>query len=920
MNTGKASMYVIGIGASAGGLEAILSVLGRLTSLERAAVVVAQHLSPHHKSALPQLLAQQISLPVLEADNDQAIEPGHIYVVPQDCDISLHKGQFHLHHSLDAPGPKPSIDTLFETIALEKGNYALGVLLSGSGSDGAAGLAAIQRAGGRTLVQDPDTAGFEAMPQAAIRLGSADQVLAPEALGQRLQELIQGEPKPNGSGIDSAQFQALHAIFSRLSEHTGTDFINYKPSTLYRRLQKRLNHLSLNEASGYLSYLETHPEELDELFRTVVIGVTGFYRDPEAFVRLSEQLKELLAPKLPADPIRVWVPGCASGEEAYTLAFIMIDLLGEAWSGYNLQIFASDLDEQAISFARQGIYPRSALNGLSEELLQRFFEPRADDCFEVNKQIRARILFTRHDLTSNPPFMRLDLISCRNLLIYFNPVLQKQLLPIFHYALKPQGLLFLGKSESVSEYSDLFEALDTEAKIFRRKRGNKLRTIHFSAFRPQRQSSLELPQTRRNQEASIGDLVKETLFTSFEHPYVVINESLDIQEIFGDVRLYLGLSQGQLNPHILRLINEELQMDLMSTITRAVRDQSAIRSHICRFGFYGSTHFVRFSVKPLIIHDKGQELYLVIFEAIDPQESFSPLTLEATSDGENVQHAALQHELATIKTQLQNYIEELETSNEELQALNEELQSTNEELQSSNEELETSNEELQSTFEEVQVAYLELQTSNRKLEDSRRQLRQAEAQVRALLDNTQQGFLLLDHQGQVITHNHEAERILGLISSQPLRPQQNFRQLLPAEYCEPFNSQFGQALAGKSISGETAVSCADGRQTWLAYTYSLINEPEIGLQAVSLALLDISSRVEAQERLRAQDLRFRALIEHSYEGLAITELSGVFRFVSPSVERMLGYPATELIGQALGEFVHPRELTAVKRLIESLAA
>ncbi|MEZ0374330.1 MAG: CheR family methyltransferase [Candidatus Sericytochromatia bacterium] len=921
MSNTEPLLYLIGIGASAGGLEPMQTLLAQFGErLEYAAIIIAQHLGSQHKSSLLQLLSQHPSLRVINASHGQLLEPNTVYVTPQDREISVAYDRIRLKSAVSMPGPKPSIDGLFLSLAREKRGLAVAVVLSGSGSDGAAGIEAIHRSGGLTLVQQPDTAQFDGMPQAAIATGCVDRVLSPEQIGQEIWQLVKQPPArlSRNPALEEEEHKALKAVFQTLSQHSGTDFLNYKSSTLYRRLEKRLALLELESPDAYLTYLEAHPQELDNLFRTCIIGVTGFFRDPEAFKKLESSLEELLAEKGDEDPIRIWVPGCCTGEEAYTLAFILKRLLKERWQSCNLQVFASDLDQQAIDFARQGVYGASAVEGLPEDMLQLCFDSHGEK-YEVKKEIRSQVLFTRHDLTSNPPFLKLDLISCRNLLIYFNPQLQKQLLPIFHYALNPNGILFLGKSESISEFSDLFETIDAESKIFRRKRGGHLRSMQFSAFRPQRQFPLELAQPRRKSESSIGDLVKETLFTSFEHPYVVINDSLDVQEISGDVRLYLGLGEGQINPNILRLVDEQLQLELMSVITRALREHCAIRGPICRFQFFGNPHYVRFSVKPMLGFDKGQDLFLVIFEAIDPTEPFSSISRSHPESGD-VHKAELEHELATIKVQLQNYIEELETSNEDLQALNEELQSTNEELQSSNEELETSNEELQSTFEEVQMAYAELQSSNRLLEDSRRQLRETEAQIRALLDHSLQACLLLDRQGGIMIHNQEAERLLLRVSGQGLQLGQRFSECLRPDFREHFLAQLSRVLAGETVQGEFAVTSVAGAECWLAYHYTPIRESDIGLQGVSIALLDISERVQAQQRLRAQDSRFRALIENGYEGIALSDVHGLLSYVSPSVERMLGFPAAALIGHYLSEFVHADDLDAHRSLLAQLAA
>ncbi|MEZ0371261.1 MAG: CheR family methyltransferase [Candidatus Sericytochromatia bacterium] len=907
-------LHVIGIGASAGGLEAIRTVLAHLDQgLETAAIILAQHLSPHHSSKLTEILSHQDKIRVLEACHDQEIEANTLYVTPQDREITVIGNHIRLAKPTAGTGSIPSIDVLFHSLAQEKQELAVGVILSGHGSDGAAGMLAIHLAGGITLAQDPDSAQSASMPMAAIAGGCVDRILLPEQIGAALNGLVRAAPEIE----PASERQALQKVLLHLSTHSGIDFSNYKLPTLFRRFQKRLAQLDLPDAEAYLSWLETHPDEPEQLFKLMLIGVTRFFRDPEAFARLESLLAELVAAKAHKDPIRVWVPGCATGEEAYTLAFILCRLMQEKWHDCNLQIFASDLDEAAIAFARKGLYPASALEDLPADVISRCFVKQGD-AYQVTADIRSRILFTRHDVAGNPPFLKLDLISCRNLLIYFNASLQKQLMPIFHYALNPNGCLFLGKSESIGEFGDLFEMIDSESKLFRRKQGNLLRTIRFSAFKPQRSLQIELPLVQKQGAPSLGTLVKETLFASFEYPYAVINDSLDVQEVCGDARLYLGVGEGQLTTHILRLIQAELQVELMAVISRTQRERVPLRSPICRFEFLGLTHYVRFSVKPLLFTTRGQDLYLVVFEPIDPAEQWLPKPAGESDSGAD--NAELRHELETVRIQLQNYIEELETSNEEHQTLNEELMSTNEELQSSNEELETSNEELHSTYEEVQAAYVELHATNQALEVTQSELKKAEANVWALLNNTLQAFVLADPFGNIVSFNQEAQGLFLRLSGKQLAPGLALASCFTAENQTFFLGELSQAFEAEFRSGEKLVQSYDGKPCWLAYNFTPVQAPDKSLQAVSISFLDISVRILAQEKLRAQDQRFKSMIENSFDGIVICDKYGLFIYVSPSIERMLGFETHEMIHHHSSEFIHPEDLGKMGQLFSRLVA
>lgn len=706
-----ARLYVAAIGASAGGLEAISEFLQHLPQIDKLAVIIAQHLSPTHKSHLVELLARETCFKVQEILAGMQLEAGVIYIIPPDSEATLNQLRLQLTPSSSSIGPKPSADVLFQSLAAQSDLHPIGIVLSGTGKDGAQGLASIKAAGGWTFVQTPDSARYDGMPKAAIETTAADYILPPARMGEVIARLIK-DPSllPVRTSEDNLldQSKAYQELMRLLTLRKGTDFANYKPSTILRRLQKRRALLNIPDQESYLELVRQQPAELEELFSNLLISVTGFFRDSEVFIALENTLRERLADKTAGEAIRVWVPGCASGEEAYSIAILLHRLLGERLSEHPIQIFATDIDEQALLTARRGIYPASSLAHLPPDLKTSYFNEReSDNEYELHKTIRNCVLFSRHDLTVNPPFLKLDLISCRNLLIYFGSNLQKIILPLFHYALNPEALLLLGKSENIGPFTDLFQSLDSRLKLFQHKRKSVMYPLPFKAFKPQ-QPVVIAPITSRD-EWTLHELVRETLFSSFEEPYVVINEELEILQVTGDVSSYLSLAQGRMTTHLLKLCRNELQIELRALIGNALRQHSAVTGPFRRWAMTGSDAQVllRIKVKPMLRRDQ-QKLLMIVFETVDLSKEPLPLLSEPQNLGDQ-QTAELEYELAVTREHLQTFISELEAANEELQASNEELQSTIEEL-------ETTNEELQSTNEEMQVAYSELRLTHDILE------------------------------------------------------------------------------------------------------------------------------------------------------------------------------------------------------------
>ncbi|MEX2633453.1 MAG: CheR family methyltransferase, partial [Balneolales bacterium] len=786
-------LVIVAIGSSAGGLDALSKLLSNLPEeMQNVAFVIAQYHSPTHESHLVDLLSKKTSIPVLPVSDGTAIMPGHIYVTPRDREVTLEKDTFVLAQQSASSGPKPSIDHLFRSLAAGRDINIIGIVLSGSSEDGAEGIRAIKQADGYTIAQEPQTAEYDRMPIAVIDSGFVDYVLTPEEMGEQINEMADDLLRLNNHLVKNvAKNEVLDEIFELLSKRTQTSFENYKPSTIYRRLHKRLAKLNVHSFEEYLALVKKKPSEMDALFDTILIGVTAFFRDRESFEQLEKQLKKLITSKAKGDSIRVWVPGCSSGEEAYSIAIILHRLLKGNISRYNIQIFATDIDERGLAAGRRGVYSEEALKEVDPAIVHNYFTKKGSE-YAVNKSVRSLVLFSKHDVTVHPPFLRLDLISCRNLFIYFGNGLQKQILPIFHYALNADGYLFMGKAETVGTFTDLFAVVDARHKLYKRKKGNRVNALRFGNFKPHRFGKFKAPGETK--DTSITGMVKDTLYKAYPHPYVVINEDHNILKTKGDVHHFLRLPEGDMNTNIFRMTHDSLQIDLRTIVSEVAKEKTFAASKVREVVMDGQTWNVRLTAQPIVDGRMDKKLYLVSFEKQQPE--VKTVHKNPVSDGAHERVVELEQELSATKENMQRYIEDLETANEELQSLNEEMQSTGEELHTSNEELESTNEELQSSYDEIQRGYEDLRSSNRALEKKEAQLRESESNTKALLNNTLQSFVLIDRQYKIITFNETARNSYKKMLGKEIKPAKSFIDFITAENAETFRNDLDKVFEG----------------------------------------------------------------------------------------------------------------------------
>ena len=748
------ALVVVGIGASAGGLEVLRTVLPNLPATDRYTYLVAQHLDPKHRSMLINLLTPYTDMEIDEAEDGEELVPGRIHVAPPGYNVSIRDDRIHLSQPDTGVGPKPSIDHLFSSLAEEYGDNAVGVILSGTGTDGAGGIRAIKAGGGITIVQEVSTAKFNGMPQAAVDTRLVDLVLPPDQIGLELPDLVDHPPRLGPSDEDISG--DIQGVLRLLQRRTGTDFSEYKPNTIARRVKRRMAVNKLESLADYVHYLEHSESEVELLNQDVLVSVTSFFRDPEAFEALGSVLERLVESKQYGDEIRVWVAGCASGEEAYSVAIQLDRALGGRRGECRVQIFGTDLDEDAIVRARKAVYPAMSLEELDPSIVDRYFI-RTENAFQVSKEIREMVVFARHNLIKDPPFSRVDLVSCRNVLIYFQNSLQQRVLPMFHYVINPGGYLFLGRSESVGRYGDLFEPAYKREKIFRR----KLTVGHGYALQTEREFPQRVyqpkqePRPQQQIEFTLRDTMNQALAEAYSHPAVLVDEQMQIRHVRGDVTPFLRIVPGDLDLNVFSLIRDELRLDLRALTFKALREHQVLQSHTLRLPDQDENPAVVLHVRPVKVDELAPDMLLIAFEQPAATDPGAAVAGAPVGDADDPRLRELERELAATKQHLQTTVEELETANEELQSLNEELQSSNEELQSSNEELETSNEELQSTNEE-------LTTVNEELQVKSAELTEANTYLQNILGNLGFALLVVDRNLHVTRFNPPSQDLFEI--------------------------------------------------------------------------------------------------------------------------------------------------------------
>ena len=721
---------IVGIGASAGGLEAFTQLLTHLPTDTGMAFVLVQHLDPHHPSLLCEILARTTAMPVHQVQDDMMVEPNQIYVIPPNNSIRLAQGKLHLTRREQAQKSSRAIDTFFNSLAEDWGDKAIAVVLSGGDADGTNGLEAIKAVGGITFAQSSESAQVTSMPSTAIATGQVDFILPPEAIAAELANIsrhpyitsAKSSSISNASADPLDHTEVLSTIFSLLRTACGVDFTHYKRTTVQRRILRRMALLHLDQLADYLGHLQDNPAELRALYQEILIHVTSFFRDAAAFEALKREVFPALLRDRPIEhPIRIWVAGCSTGEEAYSIGICLLEFLTHHPRQPQIQIFATDISESAIERARTGIYLPRQLTDVSPERLQRFFVP-VEGSYQISKAVRERCVFARQNLINDPPFSRMDLISCRNVLIYFDTSLQKKLLPMFHYGLKPTGFLILGASETVGDFANLFHLVDRRHKIYTKQSASlvlsmELERVNDPIASTASTASLPIPEAPSNQ-SNLADLADQIVLSQFAPVGVVVNAQLEIVQFRGQIGHYLEPSPGQASLNLLNMVKEDLRLALRTTIYQAKQDHKAAQKQGIPMQDGTRTWQVQVDVVPIKPDAASEDYFLILLSemsvsAVVEASSTSPtVSTRKKKSQEQAEILRLQQELATTNAYLRSIIEEQGATNQDLMTANEEILSSNEELQSTNEELQTAKEEIQATNEELSTINDELYRRN----------------------------------------------------------------------------------------------------------------------------------------------------------------------------------------------------------------
>lgn len=926
-NTGNTqantTLTIVGIGASAGGLEALTEFFTHVPASPDLAFVVIQHLDPTHKGMLPELLQRATTMTVTEATNRMAVKPNCVYIIPPNKDLSILHGVLVL---LDPPAPRGlrlPIDFFFRSLAADQNKGAVGVILSGMGSDGTLGLGAIKENNGLAMVQLPESAKFDSMPRSAIDAGFADIVAPVEELPRELLAVINHFPR----GINDAKksiktnsrvaletitiSRALEQVAILLRERNGNDFSLYKNNTIKRRIERRMGLHQIKKIALYVRYLRENPQELDLLFKELLIGVTSFFRDPAVWEQLRTDAFPTLLAKYPnGKQMRAWVPACSTGEEAYTLAMTFIEALDEVKSKglFSLQIFATDLDRDAIDKARLATYPASIEADVSAQRLARFFV-KEGDIYSLNNRIREMVIFAPHNIIMDPPFTRLEIVTCRNLLIYFGSELQSRLIPLFHYALTKQGFLLLGTSETIGNFSSLFKPIEIKSKIYNRIDTSLLSPGTDFPIKVMPDTALAKPLTDRAQfmTTSIPNLqvlADQILLQNYAPAAVMVTPAGDILYISGRTGKYLEPAAGKANWNLFAMAREGLGHKLEIAIKNAQNQAEPVYVPNVTIGANGGAQTINLTVQQISTDNALRGSLMVIFTDVLPR------TKSRSASGNQ---KALELEIQHGHEQIQSLREEMQSSHEELKSANEELQSTNEELQSTNEELTTSREEMQSLNEELQTVNAELQS---KVED----LSWVNNDMENLLNSTEIATVFLDDELHVRRFTDYSTHLFKLIPSDVGRPLSDVVTDLDYAALQDDARKVLKTL----VFIEKEVATKDSR--WFKVRIMPYRANDNMIDGVVITFVDTtnSKQVEVglestQKELEKSLGDLERIFNLSGYLVCIASSEGIFQKVSPSFSETLGFSEAELLAQPFADFVHPNDQKATIDKMEPLA-
>jgi len=904
---------VVGIGASAGGLQALLRFFEKMPAANGMAFVVILHLSPDHESNVAEILQRAANMPVVQVNGPTAIEANHVYVIPPTHDLEMNDGYLQLSGQVRVRGAHLAIDLFFRTLAEVHQERAVAVVMSGTGSDGAAGLARVKEAGGVTLVQDPEDAQYDGMPKAAMATGMVDFVVTAVDMPQRLIELWANAcriclPKndeslmrfvaPESEEAVRLAEEALRDIMALLRTHSRNDFRQYKRATVLRRIERRLQVNGLPDLPAYRDFLRTHPEEVKPLLQDMLISVTNFFRDPEAFEALERDVMPiLLGNRQPDEPVRVWVAGCATGEEAYSVAILLKEQMELQNCASELQIFATDIDERAVNFGRNGLYPSSIATDVPAARLKKFFTLEKEQ-FRVIKQVREKVLFANHNVLRDPPFSRIDLICCRNLLIYLDKAAQARVLGTFRFALKPEGILFLGSSESAEAAPKLFTVVDKKSRFFKASpNGNVIRHLLLAREQPRERVvfSQRGPDRRAPKPVSFAEL-HHKLIDQVVLPSVLIDGNHNILHLAENVGKFLLPGSGTPSVNLLDNTQSELRTELRTAIYQATHTGKPVKTHAIAVRRGDSKMLVEMTVR--FFGEVGTESALALVMFDEAPEKPSSLVARSDDHAHQLLVEKMENEIRQLKEDLQETIEQTEISTEELKASNEEQQAVNEELRSATEELETSKEELQSINEELTTVNFELKI---KVDETG----MMNDDLQNLIASSDIATIFVDRSLHIKRFTPQAACIFNLIESDINRPLMDITHKL--DYQSLANDAAGMLKTLNPI--ERPVTSNDGRH-YLARLrpYRTIDDH---IDGVVLTFVDVTELSKAEERVRAGEewLRIAAETTKDYAILTIGE-DGCITSWNVGAQRIFGYSSLEIVGQPFPTIFTPEDRAA----------
>jgi two-component system CheB/CheR fusion protein len=889
------TQFVVGIGASAGGLEAIEAFFDHVPEDSGLTFVVVQHLSPDFKSLMDELLARRTRLPIRRVEDGMAIQPNAVYLIPRKKNMVLSFGKLLLTDQDQKSGPNLPIDIFFHSLAQDMRERAVGVVLSGTGSDGSRGLKDIREAGGLVVVQDPESASFDGMPKAALATGTADLVLHPAAMPAKIVQYVKHPVRADlqKGRVEIQSGDELDAVFSLLRRHFGVDFSLYKPSTLGRRMERRMTLQNVETLAAYVARLETDSAELDHLYRDLLVEVTQFFRDKEAFdILKSEVIPKLFEQASAEDGLRVWAPGCATGEEAYSLAMLFHEHAEACKRNFDIKIFATDVHRTSLEIASAGAYREASVAELPRSYLERYFVHKRHK-FVVNQELRRMVIFAPHNLTKDPPFTKLDLIVCRNVLIYLNPAAQRKILTLFHFGLRTGGVLFLGPSENVTDLEDEFDVVDRHWKMYRKRRDIRLHPGTGLATMPLSETAMLF----RHQLVNLGKSdahfpdVYENLLARYVPPSLLLNEHHELVHSFGDARKYLQVPEGKATNDLLKMLDHPLRIAVSSALHQAAKTKTPVVYSGVRTKLHGQEIHLKVSAVPLPNKRTQSDFFQVCLEPeagiASPPESQQAFDVQ----GESVERiTGLERELMYAKEHLQSTIEELETSNEELQSTNEELVASNEELQSTNEELHSVNEELYTVNAEHQ----------RKIEE----LIQLTSDMDNLLASTDIGTIFLDLDLNIRKFTPAIARLFNLMPHDVGRPFKHISNNLKID-----NALLEQLIERLHADGAVVEQEIEGpnRRAYLirVLPYRSQNGQIVG---TVLTFVDITAVKEAKQelgtsrhRLIESEQRFQAVLDNSTALIFVKDLDGRYTFVNRQFATLFGGEISAVLGKTDSE-------------------